>query len=163
MPTNLHHHSGLRVSDLERAAQFYIDALDGHWMVKPYTIEGEFASIITAGPRGVAFRVGWIGFDPGCIELFEFIEPAHGMEPVHATRGNIIHIGFQVEDVGATVHKVERAGGRRLWPEVVPFGTAEVIYVLDPDGNVIELADASVHKLAALTIEMFPDADPARG
>ena len=70
MPASAHHHIGLRVSDIDRAAQFYIDAFDGHWMAKPFTLSGEFAEIVMDGPPGVAFKVCMVGFeDGGCVKV----------------------------------------------------------------------------------------------
>jgi catechol 2,3-dioxygenase-like lactoylglutathione lyase family enzyme len=102
-----------------------------------------------------------IGFDDGVIELFEFVEPVHPMDPVHPTRGNLLHIGIQVDDVRAALERVEAAGGKRLWPDLNAWGTANIIYVTDPDGNILELTDASMQTIAKLTLESFPEADPA--
>jgi hypothetical protein len=70
---------------------------------------------------------------------------------------------LQVEDVAEALRRVEAAGGRRLWPDVHPLGTANVIYVADPDENVVELTDASLERIVQLTIEAIPAADPNRG
>jgi catechol 2,3-dioxygenase-like lactoylglutathione lyase family enzyme len=161
VPTTTHHHVGLRVTDIERSARFYIEAFDARYKALPFTIEGDFAEVVMDGPPGVSFTVCMIEFDEGTIELFEFNEPAHPAEPVHATRGNIIHFGIQVDDVPGALAKVEAAGGKRLWPDVNPWGTAKVVYVLDPDGNVLELIDASMDEIVELTFESFPHANPA--
>jgi catechol 2,3-dioxygenase-like lactoylglutathione lyase family enzyme len=162
MRASAHHHSGLRVSDIDRAAQFYIDAFDGHFMAKPFTLQGDFAEVVMDGPPGVSFRVCMVGFDQGCVELFEFTEPVHPIDPVHPTRGNIIHMGIQVDDVDEALRKVEAAGGKRLWPEVSPWGSAKVVYVLDPDQNILEVISASMEEIVELTLADFPEADPNR-
>ncbi len=122
MRASTHHHIGVRVTDIERAAQFYIDAFDGHWMARPFTLSGDFAEVVMEGPPGVSFRVCMVGLDEGCMELFEFVEPVHPIEPVHPTRGNIIHFGIQVDDVGEALRRVEAAGGTRIWPDISPVG-----------------------------------------
>jgi catechol 2,3-dioxygenase-like lactoylglutathione lyase family enzyme len=149
------------VSDIERAAHFYLEAFDGHWMVKPFAIAGDFAEVVMDGPPGVSFRVCMIGFAAGCVELFEFVEPVYPIEPVHPTRGNIIHFGIQVDDVEEALRRVEAAGGRRLWPDINPWGTAKVVYVTDPDQNIVEITDASMEEIVQLTLAAFPEADPA--
>jgi catechol 2,3-dioxygenase-like lactoylglutathione lyase family enzyme len=162
LPSNVNHHVGLRVTDIERSARFYLDAFpDAKYKALPFTIEGDFAEVVFDGPPGVSFQCCMIDFGEGTIELFEFNEPAHPSEPVHATRGNLLHFGIQVDDVADALERVEAAGGTRLWPGVNPWGTAKVVYVLDPDGNVLELIDASMDEIAALTFENFPDANPA--
>ena len=55
------------------------------------------------------------------------------------------------------------AGGHRLFDHVERFGRARVIYVADPDGNVIELLDSPLATIAAETIRMFPEAAPGDG
>lgn len=160
MQASAHHHPGLRVSDIERSGQFYIDAFDGHWMARPFTLQGDFAATVMEGPPGVSFRVCMVGFAAGCVELFEFVEPAYEVEPVHPTRGNIIHFGIQVDDVTEALQRVEAAGGRRIWPDVSPWGTAHVVYVKDPDENIIEVIDAPMDEIVRLTLEAFPEADP---
>jgi len=160
MQASAHHHIGLRVSDIERAAQFYIDAFDGHYMARPFTLQGDFAEVVMDGPPGVSFKVCMVGLATGCVELFEFVEPVHPIDPVHPTRGNIIHFGIQVDDVAGALERVEAAGGKRLWPDVSPWGSANVVYVTDPDQNIIEIIDASMDKIVQLTLADFPEADP---
>jgi catechol 2,3-dioxygenase-like lactoylglutathione lyase family enzyme len=115
------------------------------------------------GPRGVRFKVCHIGFDLGAVELFEFLEPVHPIDVVHPSRGNLIHFGLQVEDVGEALERVEAAGGRRLWPGINPWGAASVIYVADPDENIVELIDVSLERIVELVIEAIPEADPRAG
>jgi catechol 2,3-dioxygenase-like lactoylglutathione lyase family enzyme len=94
-------------------------------------------------------------------ELFEFREPRRPMRPPHATHGNILHVCVQVEDVEATLARAEMLGGRRLWPAIERWGTAQAIYVADPDGNVIELIDTPINDVVEMTHEMFPNTNPA--
>ena len=89
MRANAHHHPALRVSDLERAAQFYLEAFDGHWVTRPFVLQGDFAEMVFGGPEGLAYRVCHVGFDEGCVELFEFVEPVVPIEDIHPTRGNL--------------------------------------------------------------------------
>jgi catechol 2,3-dioxygenase-like lactoylglutathione lyase family enzyme len=163
MRATTHHHCGLRVTDIDRAARFYIEAFDGHFLATPFELSGDFAETVMEGPPGVTFKVCMVGFaDGSLVELFEFVDPAHPVEVVHPTRGNIIHYGIQVDDVDEALARVEQAGGRRIWPEVSPWGTASIIYVKDPDENIIELSDASMETIVELTLASFPHADPKR-
>jgi catechol 2,3-dioxygenase-like lactoylglutathione lyase family enzyme len=160
MGASVHHHPALRVSDLDRAARFYLDAFDGHWVTRPFELRGEFAEMVFEGPAGLRYRVCHIGFEEGAVELFEFLEPAVPVRPIHATEGNLLHFALRVDDVAATLRRVEAAGGRRRWPEVGRWGDASVIYVSDLDQNVIELTDRTLEQIARLTIETFPEAAP---
>ncbi len=161
MTVRANHHVGLRVADIERAARFYIDAFGARYKTLPYTIEPDFAEIVMDGPPGVSFRVCTLVFDDGgAVELFEFSNPALPTESIHATRGSIIHFGLQVDDVPDALARVEAAGGKRLWPDINAWGTAKVVYVTDPDRNVVELVDASIEEIAELTFQNFPQAKP---
>jgi catechol 2,3-dioxygenase-like lactoylglutathione lyase family enzyme len=155
------HHPGFRVSNIERSAQFYIDALGGHWETSPMTFEGPEAEMIMGGTPDARFKVCHIGFDEGTIELFEFLEPVHAVTPVPPAEGGIIHFAFQVDDVPAVLERVERAGGKRYWPEVRDMELGfQVIYVTDPDGHVLEIIDIGVGDLVRRLVEADPDNAP---
>jgi catechol 2,3-dioxygenase-like lactoylglutathione lyase family enzyme len=154
MPTNVNHHLGLRVADLERSAQFYIDALGGHLRTQPMEYGPPDAAEILDGPPGLSFRVCHVGFDGGTIELFELSEPYRSTAAIPAIEGGIIHYAVQVDDVDATLERVERAGGKRLWADVREIAPdARVIYATDPDGHVLELINLSIDQLVDLINE----------
>ena len=162
MRVSANHHPGIRVSDIERSAQFYIDALGGHWQTSPMTYEGPDADLIMGGTPNTRFKVCHIGFDEGTIELFEFV-PSRPVDPIVPAHGGIIHYAFQVDDVPAALERVERAGGKRYWPEVRDMDPGfQVVYVTDPDGHVLELIDISIEDLVRGLVELDPaNAPPA--
>ncbi len=158
MKTSANHHPGIRVSDIERSAQFYIDALGGHWQTKPFVIGGEEGEFVMGGLKGASFKVCHIGFDEGTIELFEFLEPVHSVPELRPAEHGIIHYAFQVDNVPEALERVEANGGKRYWPEIrdMPLDF-QVIYVNDPDGHVLELIDVSIDDL----VKRLADSDPA--
>ncbi len=148
MPVNVNHHIGLRVADIERSARFYADAFGARMTTQPMAYGPPDASDILGGPPELTFRVCHIGFDEGTIELFEFGEPYRETAPLPVTGGGIIHYALQVDDVEDALERVERAGGKRMWPALREVGaTGKVIYATDPDGHVLELIDLSVGDL----------------
>ena len=163
MRVSANHHPGIRVSDIDRSARFYIEALEGRWLTSPMTHQGPDAELIMGGTPNARFKVCHIGFDEGVIELFEFLEPALPVRPAPPAAGGIIHFAFCVDDVPAALARVERAGGRRYWPEVraMPLGF-QVIYVTDPDGHVLELIDVAVEDLVHRLVEAYPINAPPR-
>lgn len=162
MTTSAVHHPGFRVADIERAGRFYIEALGGRWQRMPVTMDGPDAEIVMGGTPNAAFKVAHIGFDEGTIELFEFVEPIKPTGPIAPAEGGIIHYAFYVDDVPAALDRVERAGGKRYWPEVRDMpGGFQVIYVTDPDGNVLELIDIKIDDLLDKLIEDDPASAPA--
>ncbi len=144
-----HHHVGIRVGDLDAACRFYTEALGASVLVKPYVVRGEVADAITGSP-GAAMHMCQLGFDQGFVELFKF-ETAIGPPPapVAYVHQNVLHFGLRVDDVDATLARVEALGGSCVFsPRVV--GDTRFCYCRDPDGNVIELADAGMDHIVAL-------------
>jgi len=158
MKVSANHHPGIRVSDIERSAQFYIDALGGHWQTRPWVMEGDEAVMVMGGTPNAKFKVCHIGFDEGTIELFQFLEPVHDVPESRPAEHGIIHNAFQVDNVPEALERVEANGGKRYWPEVrdMPLDF-QVIYVTDPDGHVLELIDISIEDL----VKRLADSDPA--
>jgi catechol 2,3-dioxygenase-like lactoylglutathione lyase family enzyme len=153
------HHVGLQVSDIDRAGAFYEAALGARWMVLPLTLEGAGADQ-AMGHEGVSLRLAMLGLGDAMLELLEFtgdIVPEWAQRP----RDNRLpHLALQVDDTEATLTKVEAAGGKRIWPEIDRFGRARVIYVSDPDGNVVELLDKPPADIAGALLRRFPHAAP---
>jgi catechol 2,3-dioxygenase-like lactoylglutathione lyase family enzyme len=162
MRVSANHHPGIRVSDIERSARFYIEALGGHLETKPAVHAGRTASLTMGGTPGARFKVCHIGFDEGIIELFEFLEPVHPVVPVGPAEGGIIHFAFYVDDVAEALERVERAGGKRYWPEIRNVKALDftVIYVTDPDGHVVELIDVPVEELVRRLVAADPELAP---
>jgi catechol 2,3-dioxygenase-like lactoylglutathione lyase family enzyme len=153
------HHVGLQVADIERAGEFYRHALGASWLVLPLTFEGRGAEQ-AMGAEGVRLRLAMVGIGDAAIELFQFLAPAIPEWARRPREGRLPHLAVQVEDVDAALERVESAGGRRLWPAVDRFGAARVIYVTDPDGNVVELLDRPPSDIVGALLRWFPHAAP---
>jgi catechol 2,3-dioxygenase-like lactoylglutathione lyase family enzyme len=159
MGTRANDHIGIRVSDMDRAIAFYTTAFQARALTRPFVIEGELAEAMFEGPPGASFRLCHLAFGAGMIELFELQHPREPAAPLRGLRDGIMHVGFQVDDVKATVARVLAAGGG-LVVGVRRWGAHQLCFVRDPDGNVIEIADAPLHELLIGTLEQFPGADP---
>src|SRR5947209_6596331 len=122
------HHTGVLVSDIDRAAAFYIEALDAHWLFRPATSEGEGARYVLGGEEDVAFKFCHLGFRRGAIELMQFLRgaPEWARNP---QRGRLPHFALLAEDFDATLERVRECGGSWLWPEPVDWGGAKVMYI----------------------------------
>lgn len=146
---------------MERGLRFYEHVFNATVLVPPFTVEGEFAEMVTGGPAGVRWRTAIVAAGTACIELFEFQAPIHAVGTVHPSAGNLIHFGMQVRDVPGTVARVEAAGGRRLWPQILDLAPGvQVIYIADPDENIVELLNVDAADLAATLNELIPGRDP---
>jgi catechol 2,3-dioxygenase-like lactoylglutathione lyase family enzyme len=162
--TSAFHHVALQVSSLERAAGFYIEAFDGRWLTAPLLLDDPSAAVVFGGPEGTAVRHCKIGFDAGAVELFEFTGDAR--PDWAAPRGVVArlpHFAIVVDDVPATLERVRACGGTELWPSITHWGTAQSMYVADPDGNVVEVIDEPLEDVVATTLRLFPAARPSAG
>jgi catechol 2,3-dioxygenase-like lactoylglutathione lyase family enzyme len=153
------HHVGLQVSDIDRAGAFYVAVLGAHWMVKPLSFDGPGA-VQAMGHEGVQLRLAMLGLGDAMLELFEFTGEEKPEWACRPNDGRLPHLAVHVEDTDATLDLVEANGGKRIWPEVDRFGRARVIYVHDPDGNVVELLDKPPADIAGALLRWFPEATP---
>ena len=153
------HHVAVRVGDIDRATRFYVEALDGRVRTSPFVHEGPFAETVMGGTPGARFRVCHIDLPAGTVELFEFLEPKNATGGVAPPVAAQLHFALEVPDVDAALARVEAAGGKRYWPEVVDIGGGgHAVYVTDPDGNIIELIDLSPDALIEVLLEREPAA-----
>jgi catechol 2,3-dioxygenase-like lactoylglutathione lyase family enzyme len=156
-----HHHVGLTVDDLELAVAFYVGVFDAELLVAPITMGPPGAAAFMNGPAELSYDFAIVAL-PGSssIELFRF--PAGELAPdwLRPNAGLMPSMGIQVDDVTVTAARAEAAGGTRLWPALIPFGRAELMYVQDPFGNTIELIDVSLSELVADLHDAFPESKP---
>ena len=158
MRTLANDHVGIRVTDIERSIRFYTEVFGARALTRPFLMQSPFVDSMFEGPEGISFRFCHLQFDGGMIELFEFQPPHdHPADPVHASRGNVTHVGFEVDDVEATVQRILAHGGRLIFP-VTQWGEHRLCYTADPDGNVVEIADAPMTVLVEATKDQFPQA-----
>jgi len=154
------HHVAIRVSDIERAARFYCDALGGRLVARPIERSGPYIESVF-GP-GAHAKVCHVAFAANAVELWEFVAPRHPLPDSDQTALGIMHFAVTVDDVPAALARVEAAGGRARFPvkPVAGGGAASFVYCEDLDGNVFELLDVDHPETVRLVIESNPDAAP---
>lgn len=143
------HHPSLFVSDLDRSLQFYCGTLGLERVGRHDDWGGAFLGTV-CGMRDVDMRINIailrVRGGTKILELIQVLRPAG--EPTDAsTRGRgIARIGFEVDDIDATVADLRRKGVRFLSDvvtvEVGPqahYSDGKAIKFLDPDGIVLEL------------------------
>lgn len=155
-----HQHVGLRVADIERAGDFYVEVFGAEWIVRPVTMGPPAAAGFMNGPPETVFQLGMVSLPGGAfVEFFQF-DPEVRPDWVRENTGLMPHFGIQVDDVEATVARAEELGAKRAWPEIAPFGRARVMYMQDPDGNTIEVIDVPAGELVEDLLELFPEGVP---
>jgi catechol 2,3-dioxygenase-like lactoylglutathione lyase family enzyme len=139
-------HLAVRVSNLERSARFYIDALGARWLTDPLPLDQSECHRLFAGPPGGGTaRFAFIGFesyDQPAFELIEFVEPPVPIGPTNTWEDALMHYCFTVPDVEAALERIEAAGGQRfgdLKKMGDPGSELTQLYFRDPDGNLFQL------------------------
>lgn len=155
-----HQHTGLQVADVQRAGDFYTQVFGGRWRVKPLVMGPPGAGGFMNGPDEMSFELGMVELPCGSIVEFFNFDAEPRPDWVRENSGLMPHIGIQVDDVEATVAKAESLGGKRAWAEITPFGSAQVMYLQDPDGNTVEVIDVTAEELVGELLAFFPDAKP---
>jgi catechol 2,3-dioxygenase-like lactoylglutathione lyase family enzyme len=135
-------HVGVVVEDLDAATEFFSElglesggggTVEGSWVDRIVGLEGirvQFAFMKT--PDG-----------HGRLELIKFLTPpAEGGDPhAPANTPGIRHLTFAVDDVDATVARLQARGGE-LVGEVVRYENSfRLCYLRGPEGIIIELAE----------------------
>ena len=109
-------HAGLRISDLDKAKSFYEGVLN----LKPI-------------PRpNFGFGGAWYGLGNNAIHLICSENHGRKIDPLGP------HLAIEVEDFGATLAKIKELGIEYL-EGPSGMGAGRQLWILDPDGNTIEL------------------------
>ena len=159
MGVNASQHIALRVSDIDRSARFYIDAFDGRFLTLPFLVDDPAMAALFGGHAGLKVKVCILGFEQGVIELFQFLEPSRPTAAEDPTRSMLMHWCVQVDDVEASLARVEALGAKPVQP-LGDWGGSKFVYCYDLDGNVFELLDSSMEETAQRTFDLFPEARP---
>jgi lactoylglutathione lyase len=119
-------YSGLRVTDLDRSVQFYTELMGLREVGRRKTKEGSIWVLLQDPRTRQRLELNWYPADS------RFSTP-------YAAGDGLDHLGFYVSDPAALVERLLRSGVR---PALLPKdrgGVKGVYYVLDPDGNWVEI------------------------
>jgi len=136
-------HLGICVSDLERSLRFYRDLL-GFRPEHELHVEGEPSDTLLR-LRDVRLDAVYLQRDGVRIELLRFATPpAPPPRPRAMNERGLTHLSFRVADVDATLAALRAAGERVLDETIirVPDFRAAACFIVDPDGQLIELVQS---------------------
>jgi catechol 2,3-dioxygenase-like lactoylglutathione lyase family enzyme len=158
MSARADHHVALRVTDLERAIRFYEEALGGRLVAAPIMREGPYIEEVF-GP-GAVVRVCHVAFAANALELWQFLAPVVPIPPQEQSAVGIMHFAVTVDDVPATLARVEAAGGKARFPVKSIGGDSpgRFVYCEDPDGHVFELLSVDHPETVRIIVAGNPDA-----
>jgi lactoylglutathione lyase len=132
--------------DWRRLVAFYCDVFGCVPKPPERDIAGEWidrvAGLRKARLRGMHLRLPGFGDSGPTLEIFTYDQMDERPSPA-ANQPGYGHIAFAVDDVDAMLRTVIAAGGSALGDVVTTLvegvGTLRVVYVRDPEGNIIEL------------------------
>ena len=136
-------HVGICVSDMDRSLRYYRDLL-GFRREHDLHVEGEPSDTLLR-LRDVKLDAVYLERDGVRIELLRFASPpapASRTRPMH--EHGLTHLSFRVADLDATLAALRAAGERVLDETIIriPAVRAAASFVVDPDGQLIELVQA---------------------
>jgi catechol 2,3-dioxygenase-like lactoylglutathione lyase family enzyme len=134
-------HVGVCVSDLDRSLAFYCDGL-GFREVGRLDVTGEATETLLQ-LEAVDLCAVFLERDGVRVELLAYRSPPHRGtgEPRPMNALGLTHLSLRVDDLGAAIDALERAGGRVLRATRIRNDelASEAVFVTDPDGTRIEL------------------------
>lgn len=135
------HHAAVCVQDFDAAREFYVEVLG-------FRVEGEMdrraepALGEVVGLPGAVVRWGMLVRDDFRLELFKYYTPQGRTDPNRQCDAGYTHLAFEVRDVDAAYARLLAAGHRTTSPpQVLRGGRTKVIYLLAPEGSVVELIE----------------------
>lgn len=149
MPAVTFSHIGITVPDLDKAVNFYREALGLYLIMPPTEIKQDESAIgqmcdDVFGPGWGSFRIAHMATGDGIgVELFEFPKTTQEKRPFEYWRPGLFHFCVQDENLEERLKIIEQHGGkqrmqqvRHYYPDQKPY---RMVYVEDPFGNIFEL------------------------
>jgi catechol 2,3-dioxygenase-like lactoylglutathione lyase family enzyme len=134
-------HTGITVSDFNRAVRFWWDVFGCPLVGVSEAPADRIAGFFGVPAPGATCRIGWIRIPGGAvIEIFHF-EPQEPPIPVAWNRIGLTHICLNVRNIHRWHHHLVNSGVEVLGPpEQSPRGHW-LFFCRDFDGNLIEITD----------------------
>ncbi|MGI9658175.1 MAG: VOC family protein [Gaiellaceae bacterium] len=140
------HHTALFVTDLDRSLPFYVDKLGFELVSRSDDWGGQFMDDVCGGVENLRINVALLRAGGEIVELIQVLSP--DTLPTDATerRVGIARIGFEVDDIEATVAELSRRGVEFMSDIVTVtvkpdqhYSDGKAIKFQDPDGIILEL------------------------
>jgi lactoylglutathione lyase len=136
-------HTGIVVTDMDRALSFYRDLLGLKNVVVDRIVEGPFFETLTA-LDGARIRIVMLATDEGSkVELLQYLSHPRPAPPRHESCDiGCSHVAFTVSDLDR-MHEEMTARGVHFKhpPQIDDLGYAKVAYLHDFDGTIVELVE----------------------
>ena len=141
-----HRHTNIVARDWRKIADFYERVFGCEPVPPERNAIGEWVERLTGVPgaevRGIHLRLPGYGDDGPTLEIFQYNKDEERLQTA-INRPGFAHLAFEVDDVEAAKDEVLAAGGRcvgdLVTTDIAGAGTITLIYMTDPEGNIIEL------------------------
>ena len=133
------HHTGVTVTDLDKTIEFYTQILDCT-VESRFSVSGE-ALGTAVGSEGVSGTFAHLDSGGTRIEFVEYEPADERHEQMSLTRPGAMHLAFSIDDVDAFVDELPEGIEPLSEPQTTESGT-HLVFVRDPDGNLVELLEA---------------------
>jgi len=139
-------HTNIVAEDWKKLAKFYEEVFGCTPVPPERDLSGQWLADCNAVPdasiRGIHLRLPGYGSEGPTLEIFEY-NHLEERPKTAANRPGFAHIAFAVDDVEAAREAVLAGGGGTLGKlvsvEIAGAGQITLIYMTDPEGNIIEL------------------------
>lgn len=141
-------HTNIVARDWRRLAEFYQRTFGCTPVPPERSLTGEWVEqctgVVGGEIRGVHLRLPGYGHDGPALEIFQYNRSADRPKTA-SNRPGFAHLAFEVDLVEKARDEVMAAGGGSVGELVtvkIPgAGTVTLVYVADPEGNIIELQE----------------------
>jgi catechol 2,3-dioxygenase-like lactoylglutathione lyase family enzyme len=134
-------HVGVTVSDADRSIAFYRDNF-GFELVSERVARGGWVEQVT-GLSGLELRIVHLHREGLNLELLEYVQPPGAARARGFNDTGSAHICFVTDDMDRDFEQLLQNGAGRINPPQAVVGGpndgGRVVYVMDPDGNAVEL------------------------
>lgn len=139
-------HTNIIANDWRRILDFYVEVFGCVPVSSERDHKGPHVEALTGLPgahiKGRHVRLPGYGENGPTLEIFQYGVNAE-RPPTAANLPGFAHIAFEVPDVAATREQILARGGRDLGKlqtiDIPGAGKITLIYMTDPEGNIIEL------------------------
>jgi catechol 2,3-dioxygenase-like lactoylglutathione lyase family enzyme len=132
------HHTGLTVSDLDRAVEFYTDTFDLP-VLSRFSVSGEAFATGVDVPDATG-RFAHLDAGGVRLELVEYDPEGAPADADSLNRPGATHLGLEVDDLDATYESLPADVPTLSAPQTTESGT-RICFLRDPEGNLVELLE----------------------
>lgn len=156
-------HTGLTVSDLDRAVAFFRDVLGGEVTGEDAADAGFMARL--TGVAGASARLAFVKLSGHAVELIEYDGPVDkAASTLRPCDPGFAHISFTVDGIEALVAACRDHGFAAVRPVLTmtdgPARGTKVVYLRDPDGLTVELIEWAADTATEAASDGSVDAAP---